>query len=212
MSRVGEIRCCFRENQLRPPLLVLWHFAETEPGESLASTLQELLSLQEDVVMAVCPLGRIGRSSLLESLIAYQASHREHCLAALREVCPFTSTSRLGILYRASNSQADEMLEGLGHWFDGNFQFLSLTRELTGRHLAAGGLDAQPAHIDEFSRTGAWLAFCKFQQARQYFLPLGSRRDRMARALWNAGCCVNSGLRSAVSMFRKAAHHVRTKF
>ena len=99
-SRVGEIGRCFRDNELRPPLLVLLHVNEKESRESLENTLQELLALQEDVVVAVCPLGRIGRCGVLASLIAHSAAHEEHRLAALREICPFTATARLGILYR----------------------------------------------------------------------------------------------------------------
>jgi hypothetical protein len=210
-GRVGEIgrrpwvHGARRENELRPPLLVLLHADETEAGESLEKTLEELLSLQADVVVAVCPIGRIGRCGVLESLIAYSAAHREHRLAALREICPFTSASRLGILYRADNADAEQMLAGLVYWFDGNFQFLSLTRELTGRHLGAESLHAKPAHIDEFCRSGAWLAFCKFQQARQSLLPPGSRRDRLARALWSAGGAAKNALHAVVAKFRKAA-------
>jgi hypothetical protein len=204
-GQAGEIRRCFPENELRPPLLVLLHVDEKTPGESLKNTLQELLALQADVVVAVCPLGRIGRCGVLESLVAYCASHREHRLAALREICPFTAASRLAILYRAANENAEHMLECLGQWFDGNFQFLSLARELTGRHLGPEGLNSKPAHIDEFCRSGAWLAFCKFQQARQRLLPAGSCRDQLARALWSAGGAAKNALRAVVSKFRKAA-------
>ena len=144
-GRVGEIRRCFREDELRPPLLVLWHVDEKESHESLENTLEELLSLQEDVIVAVCPLGRIGHCRALASLIAHCASHQEHRLAALREICPFTATSQLGILYRASNANADEMLEGLEHGFVGNFQFLSLIRELTSCHLTSASLTSQLA-------------------------------------------------------------------
>ncbi len=204
-SRIGEISRCFRENELRPPLLVLWHADEKESRESLQNTLQELLSLQQDVVVAVCPLGRIGRCGVLASLIDHCASHQEHRLAALRELCPFTATSQLGIVYGASNSSADEMLERLGHWFDGNFQFLSLTRELMGRHLAAESFHARQAHIDELQQSLVWQAFQEVRQARQRFLPPGSRRERLVRAIWQAGRSAKIKLRSLNWNFRKAA-------
>ena len=143
VSNVGEIRRCFREDELRPPLLVLLHVREKESRESLDNTLEELFSLQKDIVVAAYPLGHIGRCSTLASLIGHCDSHQEHRLAALREICPFTATSQLGFLYRTSNSNADEMLERLGHGFDGNFQFLSLIRELTAQHLTPPRLVAQ---------------------------------------------------------------------
>jgi len=204
-SRVGEIGRCFRENELRPPLLVLLHVDEKESRQSLEGMLQELLSLQQDVVVAVCPVGRIGRCSVLASLIAYGASHEEHRLAALREICPFTATSQLAILYRASNSNADEALERLGHWFEGNFQFLSLARELMGRHLAAESFNAKLAHIGEFQKSLVWQAFQQVQQARQRFLPAGSRREWLVRAIWRAGRRVKTTLSSVASRSRKAA-------
>ncbi len=204
-SRVGEIRRCFRENELRPPLLVLLHVDEKESCEALQDTLPELLSLQQDVVVAVCPVGRIGRCGVLASLIAHCASHEEHRLAAFRDVSPFTATSRLGILYRASNADADQALERLGHWFEGNFQFLSLTRELMGRHLAAESLQAKLDHIGELQQSLVWQAFQQVQQARQRFLPPGSRREWLVRAIWRAGRRAKTTLHSAASRFRKAA-------
>ncbi len=218
-SRVGEIGRCFRGDELRPPLLVLWHADEKESPESLENTWQELLSLQEDVVVAVYPLGRIGRCGVLASLIAHCASHPEHRLAAFREICPFTAKSQMGIMYRSSNSNADEMFERLGHGFDGNFQFLSLTRELAGSHLTleslnaklahfdqtSESLNAKLAHFDELHRSESWRAFCKFQEVRQRFLPPGSRRDRLARAIWRAARRAKRALRSVTSRFRKAA-------
>lgn len=205
VSRVGEIRRCFRENELRPPLLVLLHVDAKESRESLEKTLEELLALQADAVVAVCPVGRIGCCGTLASLIAHCDSHHEHRLAAFREICPFTATSQLAVLYRASNRDADEMLERMGHWFDGNFQFLSLTRELMGRHLAVEGINAKLAHVDEFQQSESWQAFCRFQEVRQRFLPPGSRRDRLARAVWRGGRRAKNALRSVAAKFRKAA-------
>ena len=185
-SGVGEIGGYFRGNELHPPLLVLLH-AGDDPGEPLEDKLAELLSLQEDVVVAVGPLGRIGRCRALASLIAHCTLHPEHRLAAFRELCPFTANSQLAMVYRASHPHADEMLRRLGHWFDGNFQFLSLARELMGRHLAAESVDAKLAQVADFQQSESWQAFCKFQQVRQRFLPPGSRRDRLARAVWRGG-------------------------
>jgi hypothetical protein len=204
-NRIDEIRRCFEANEVRPPLLVLLPAEHVRSSAPLGTALEELLSLQQNLVVAVWPLGRLGDCRQIAELIAYHASHPQHRLAAFRDLCPFTATSQLGILHWASNAAAEESLKRLSHLFEGNFQFLSLARELTECHVALERATTELGRFHELQQTAAWRIFCRLRSARANFLPPGSRREQLARVVWRAGRKTKNVLTSLTSKFRRAA-------
>ncbi len=184
------------KNKLHFPTLVLLAADELAEQGRLVQVLDELFEFQNDVVVAIIPLGRIGESAVLETIIADCATKKSRRLAALREVCPFTAASRIGLVYHVANSFMNDILGQLANSFQGNFQFLTLVRDLISANMELESLQAvakeseslkvKAAILDDIQRSRTWHFAQRMQKTVRRLVPPGSRRDRCAHNLVRA--------------------------
>ena len=207
-ERVADGLAALEKNGLYLPMLVFLAADDLAAEGRLDATLDELFQFQNDVVVAVFPLGRIGESAVLETLITHCAARKSRRLMALREVCPFTAASQIGLVYHSSNSAMDDILGQLASLFEGNFQFLSLTRELTTSHIEferererlrdererlrdererlRDELESLRGVLDGIRRSRMWCVAQQMRRRMRRLVPCGSWRERCALRILRA--------------------------
>jgi len=196
VDHVGDCLVASEKNKLHFPTLALLAADELAEPERLTGVLDELFAFQNDVVVAIIPLGRIGESAVLETLIADCAAKKSRRLTALREVCPFTAASRIGLVYHVANSFMNDILGQLARSFQGNFQFLTLVRDLIGANMElerlraeateSESLKAKTAILGNIQRSRIWRLTQRMQKTMRRLAPPGSRRHRCAGHLVRA--------------------------
>lgn len=88
--------------------------------------LRMLLTLNQNPVIFVLPIGAIGESPALETMLALCRSDSPYRMMALRELRPFFAHSQLAVIFRRDNPNMPDILERIGHMYDGNFDFIAL--------------------------------------------------------------------------------------
>lgn len=117
--------------QNNPLSQVIITLAQAESdAPSLGERLNSLFALHPDAAIFLLPLGAIGSSELLAQAINFGSSQNDFLVVALRDLCPFWTASRLGLIYSAGNTDLPASLSRLQQQYEGNFQFLNMTQML----------------------------------------------------------------------------------
>lgn len=125
-----------QKNPLFQTVIILAQ-AETD-AQALNERLAALFSLQPKAIVFLLSLGAIGNSELLKQAISFAEARAPYQLIALRELCPFWSTSRLGVFYSSDNVDLPASLRRLQQQYEGNFQFLKMVRHVVESELKTG--------------------------------------------------------------------------
>lgn len=115
---------------LASPLLVTLA-APDEKGADIDAEITRIFDLRPDALLCLLPLGRVGESPLLQASLQFCATHADYRLTALREISPFFASSQLGLICQRTDEHIPDVLERIQQLYEGNFQFLTLVRELT---------------------------------------------------------------------------------
>lgn len=115
---------------LSSPVLVTLAVPE-ENGAEADAEIARIFDQRPDALLCLLPLGRLGESLTLQASVQFCATHADYRLTALREISPFFASSQLGLICQRTNAHIPDVLERIRQLYEGNFQFLTLVRELT---------------------------------------------------------------------------------
>jgi len=103
--------------------------------DQVAARLTTLFTRCPGAVVFVLPLGLIGSSQTLESIVAFAHTGSAYRVTALRESSPFCAGSDVAVVYQGDSAVLPAVFERLHQLLDGNFQFLSLLEAATAAAL-----------------------------------------------------------------------------
>ena len=105
--------------------------ASDEKDTEVGAQIARIFDLRPDALLCLLPLGPVGESLVLHAGLQFCATHTDYRLTALREISPFFASSQLGLMCQRTNAHIPDVLARIQQLYEGNFQFLSLVRQLT---------------------------------------------------------------------------------
>lgn len=120
--------------------------------DHVATRLTTIFAQCASAVVFVLPLGLIGSSRLLETIVAFAHTESAYRVTALRESSPFCARSDVAVVYQRENTVLPDVFERLHQLLDGNFQFLNLLETATAAALREQELSQQVMYLEDVIR------------------------------------------------------------
>jgi len=120
--------------------------------DHVATRLTTIFAQCASAVVFVLPLGLIGSSQLLETIVAFAHTGSAYRVTALRESSPFCARSDVAVVYQRENMVLPDVFERLHQLLDGNFQFLNLLETATAAALREQELSQQVIYLEDVIR------------------------------------------------------------
>ena len=120
--------------------------------DHVATRLTTIFAQCASAVVFVLPLGLIGSSQLLETIVAFAHTGSAYRVTALRESSPFCARSEVAVVYQRENTVLPDVFERLHQLLDGNFQFLNLLETATAAALREQELSQQVMYLENVIR------------------------------------------------------------
>ena len=126
----GEWQEMCRRVGARAPLIYSVAQREEEAGR-LAEKLSELIRARPGAVIMLFPVGPVGASQIIEEALRFCARATGYRVRLLRELGPSFSMSQTALIFPTADHDVPAVLERLRLLLDGNFDPLTLARDLT---------------------------------------------------------------------------------